>query len=880
MTGRARGRSRGRGRAAQDGPRPGGAQGAPPAAAAPPQASGGGGGRGRSRGGQPPPQQQAPPNAPVQAAAAAPPSDQMAKISIREQRPPQEGDRRQRRQLGETPDVLRTVDDSKIKYADRTNAKSGRACKIASNFFKVETLPNFDGLHQYSVHFEPDVDSARLKAGLLHNLDDILGLTRCFDGNTLFLPIKLPDAVTQKSVDSKQGNPFVIKINYTQLIPMNSPSVVQIMNIVFKKQLKTIGMQLIQRNYYHPDHKINVPAHKLQVWPGVSTSILQYEKDVMLCADVSHKVLRQQSVLEFLYEMYNREGDSPRFYDTAKKKLIGEIVLTRYNNKTYRVDDIAWDKHPTDTFEKADGTKITYKDYYQEHYQKAVGDDGQPLLISNPKAKDRKAGMSGPILLLPEFCSITGLSDEIRQNFSIMKDLAIHTRVAPGSRIQTLEGFMNVLHSNQESQKELSQWNLQFDRHVLKMGGWTYNPEQMNQKNASFSYQQHEADWSKGSRGKELISTVNMSNWVLLHTQRDMQIANDFVQTIKKVCGPMGMRVDEPRKCNLNDDSARTYFQTLREQIRPDTQIVVCIVPNNRKDRYDAIKKLCCVEKPVPSQCVISKTLSKKAMLMSVCTKIGIQLNCKLGGEVWAVEIPMKKLMVVGFDVYHDSLSKGKSIGGFVASTNKYLTRYYSRITQQTSHQEISDQLKICMTGALKKYHEVNGELPERIIVYRDGVGDGQLRQVFEHELPQLQAAFKLAAANYEPKFGMVIVKKRISTRLFQDAGNGQYTNPLPGTVVDTVVTRPEWFDFFLVSQSVRQGTVSPTHYNIISDSTGMKPEYYQRLTYKLCHLYYNWPGTIRVPAPCQYAHKLAFLVGQSIHAEPDVQLADRLYYL
>lgn len=37
-------------------------------------------------------------------------------------------------------------------------------------------------------------------------------------------------------------------------------------------------------------------------------------------------------------------------------------------------------------------------------------------------------------------------------------------------------------------------------------------------------------------------------------------------------------------------------------------------------------------------------------------------------------------------------------------------------------------------------------------------------------------------------------------------------------------------------------------------------------LTYKMCHLYYNWPGTIRVPAPCQYAHKIAFLVGQSIH--------------
>lgn len=53
------------------------------------------------------------------------------------------------------------------------------------------------------------------------------------------------------------------------------------------------------------------------------------------------------------------------------------------------------------------------------------------------------------------------------------------------------------------------------------------------------------------------------------------------------------------------------------------------------------------------------------------------------------------------------------------------------------------------------------------------------------------------------------------------------------------------WFcryDFFIVSQSVRQGTVTPTHYNIIYDTSGLKPDHMQRLTYKLCHLYYNWP--------------------------------------
>ena len=43
----------------------------------------------------------------------------------------------------------------------------------------------------------------------------------------------------------------------------------------------------------------------------------------------------------------------------------------------------------------------------------------------------------------------------------------------------------------------------------------------------------------------------------------------------------------------------------------------------------------------VPSQVVLSRTLSKKQMLMSVATKIAIQLNVKMGGEVWALEVPV-----------------------------------------------------------------------------------------------------------------------------------------------------------------------------------------------------------------------------------------------
>ena len=47
----------------------------------------------------------------------------------------------------------------------------------------------------------------------------------------------------------------------------------------------------------------------------------------------------------------------------------------------------------------------------------------------------------------------------------------------------------------------------------------------------------------------------------------------------------------------------------------------------------------------------------------------------------------------------------------------------------QHTGQELADNLKKCMTIALKQYHKVNGSLPERIVVYRDGVGDGQVNR-------------------------------------------------------------------------------------------------------------------------------------------------------
>lgn len=50
--------------------------------------------------------------------------------------------------------------------------------------------------------------------------------------------------------------------------------------------------------------------------------------------------------------------------------------------------------------------------------------------------------------------------------------------------------------------------------------------------------------------------------------------------------------------------------------------------------------------------------------------------------------------------------------------------------------------------GALKKWYNYNHGLPARIVVYRDGVGDGQLKTVLEYEIPQLLSSVTESSAN------------------------------------------------------------------------------------------------------------------------------------
>ena len=61
--------------------------------------------------------------------------------------------------------------------------------------------------------------------------------------------------------------------------------------------------------------------------------------------------------------------------------------------------------------------------------------------------------------------------------------------------------------------------------------------------------------------------------------------------------------------------------------------------------------------------------------------------------------VQLPPICIIGIDVYHDSVHKGKSVAAMVGSMNPHMTAYYSRSVHQDRGQEIIDSAGVMFTG-------------------------------------------------------------------------------------------------------------------------------------------------------------------------------------
>ncbi|XP_064484181.1 piwi-like protein 1 [Ornithodoros turicata] len=282
-------------------------------------------------------------------------------------------------------------------------------------------------VYQYHVDFAPNVESSRMRRAMIGDHKEKFGKCYVFDGmSDLKTPTRLELKLTELfSRRRSDGAMVCIKIKRVQELAPNNPDLLRLFNTQMRRNLEHLDFVQINRHYFDKCAVSSIPQHGLELWQGLVTAIGQHETGVMMVTDTVHKVLRRDSVLDLLVQIMDTGRSNYR--DDAIKKVTGAIVMTPYNNKTYRVDDIDWGKNPRSTFDTKEGTK-SFVDYYKAQYEKDIRDLNQPLLVCRPKEKDLRAGRTQNIYLVPELCVMTGLTDEMRSNVNVMREFRSRKR--------------------------------------------------------------------------------------------------------------------------------------------------------------------------------------------------------------------------------------------------------------------------------------------------------------------------------------------------------------------------------------------------------------------------------------------------------------------
>ena len=121
------------------------------------------------------------------------------------------------------------------------------------------------------------------------------------------------------------------------------------------------------------------------------------------------------------------------------------------------------------------------------------------------------------------------------------------------------------------------------------------------------------AEWNINRR---IYSAIEFKEWIILHLYKDHNVASQFVNHISKIAPHFGIKMSTPKIITIANEKIESYVKSLKNALTPTVQMVVVITPSNRGDRYSAIKKICCVEHPIPSQ-VILKYINTCIFLLS-----------------------------------------------------------------------------------------------------------------------------------------------------------------------------------------------------------------------------------------------------------------------
>eukprot|EP00826_Nyctotherus_ovalis_P008110 TRINITY_DN12092_c0_g2_i1.p1 TRINITY_DN12092_c0_g2~~TRINITY_DN12092_c0_g2_i1.p1 ORF type:complete len:578 (+),score=111.58 TRINITY_DN12092_c0_g2_i1:70-1803(+) len=559
----------------------------------------------------------------------------------------------------------------------------------------------------------------------------------------------------------------------------------------------------------------------------------------------------------------------------------------------------------------------------------------QPLLLHEVCKKGYHKGVEH---LVPELCTLVGVPDSVKMNGSISKKISNKTKPKLSVKKKKLAAFLNIFSEKEKVKEEevndkeekkmggaksdyklpkdiLEEWNLKVNLVPTKANArTTLSVNVMLDNNATMSA-------IRAAPMNQILKPVMIKEWLIVHHIDKEAQAAQFTEAISRKAEEFGISMEHPTRKATETISCQGYIDAMEEHIKDGgkPQIVVCILSTKSPSDYNEIKKWAITRSSfIQTQIVRSTTLDNKKEKPYHYSNILLQMNAKMGAELWRVD-QLKKLpahtMIVGINIAGNGSVKYM---GMAATLNSNFSSYYTQVRKEEEKEpekeeetekkekrkgkkektekkeekkkekKFEEEVSKLVRKAIINFKRKNNVNPELIVVYRNGIGVGRRVERFKIEYEGILN--QLEVMSPKPKFIYATIGKKHNIKLFKGLHENEHNLPIganefskvseSGSIINTGIINSKQREFLIMLQNTKFGSMPPTRVQIIHGSDVMPQTDFEDLTNTLCYGYDSWHGPMHVPAPCKYASACAKMIAKCVKDEPNKKLNGCKYYL
>lgn len=571
--------------------------------------------------------------------------------------------------------------------------------------------------------------------------------------------------------------------------------------------------------------------------------------------------------------------------DNAFQHLVGLKAFTNHGFKrSFKLKEFslisACDQYFTMTNDDGNEVNISVSEYFRTKYN---------MELKYPNTFCIKSGSTArPVYYPLEVVEISpnqpAKKITVQERCNLIKETS---RQKPDDRVKNINKSVRNIQckENNETYKVFKQFDLDLSKEPVEIEGYLLSHPLMKYGRKD-SLQLKFGRWEmkdkmvlEAAPGLHRYDNKYSVKWMVVNLARSFErkasLIEEFIHRLMDRARQMDLHLSRPitpsgSRVEYLDAVNHPYFSNSLQFVlgsvlnSHQVDFIIFIFQDKNDVMYRDIKYFCDIEKGINNQCVSSKSIANmhQQSHSNLMTNLLLQINCKLGGinglpkKISKLEkILDKHTLVMGADVSHPTSADllTHSIASITASMDSDHYFYECAIRVSKKYCEIIESMKEMALGLLKSYYDKNKRFPKRIFFFRDGVSESMFDTTLSIEVEGIREACCQVSRSCTPKITVIVAQKRHNTRLFTDETVKK--NVPSGTLVDSRITHPRDFDYFLCSHNSYIGTSRPAHYTVILDENNLDADTIYNLTFHLCHTYAPATRSISIPAPIQYAH-------------------------